>query len=476
MDAQRTEARVAAVIAAHGDVLRRVARRYSATPDDAEDAVQRGLEIYVRRLARVDPATEAAWLKVVVKHEALALRRARRDGQAGAELDLDAHPAPDQRPLEDVLAGRERAGRVAEALRRLKPDEARALLLQADGLSYGEIGERMGWSYTKVNRALTEGRKHFFERYEEIEGGAACEQAAPALAALARGRAGARTMVELRPHLRHCAACRATVRRLHARGRARLGGLVPLPWLHGILHRLAGADVVTGVQHVAAAGGGRMATVSALAALCLGGPDPGSTACGQKDPGRARAPQARQAGEAPLTPAVRAAAPRAAAAATTTTARADPAPPGASPRPVAGRESAPRPAATPAASEFTFEPVGTATSASRRGTARRLAAHRSASAVEARPPAQRPATESPATGEFTLEAPRPALADARTDSAAPLARSGGDQRTVRAVPSPTPASSRSAAATAASAARTVEARHAPSRAAASRASFGFEQP
>src|SRR5688500_18802068 len=113
MEAQRKEARVAAMIGAHGDGLRRVARRYSATADDAEDAVQRGLEIYLRRLARVDPATEAAWLKVVVKHEALALRRARREAEAGDAVDLDAQPAPDQRPLDDVLAGRERAGRVA---------------------------------------------------------------------------------------------------------------------------------------------------------------------------------------------------------------------------------------------------------------------------------------------------------------------------------------------------------------------------
>ena len=66
MEARRTDARVAAMVAAHGEALRRVARSYSASAVDAEDAVQRGLEIYVRRLASVDPATELAWLKVVV--------------------------------------------------------------------------------------------------------------------------------------------------------------------------------------------------------------------------------------------------------------------------------------------------------------------------------------------------------------------------------------------------------------------------
>ena len=122
MEAHRAEARVVAMVDAHGETLRRIARRFSANLDDAEDAVQRGLEIYLRRLGRVDPATEVGWLKVVVKHEALALRRARAEAPAGEPLDPDAEAAPDQRSLDDLLAGRERAGRVAEALRR---DQAR---------------------------------------------------------------------------------------------------------------------------------------------------------------------------------------------------------------------------------------------------------------------------------------------------------------------------------------------------------------
>jgi DNA-directed RNA polymerase specialized sigma24 family protein len=53
---------------------------------------------------------------------------------------------------EDRLASAERSARSAEVLRRLKPDEASALLLKAEGHSYGEIGERYGWTYTKVLR------------------------------------------------------------------------------------------------------------------------------------------------------------------------------------------------------------------------------------------------------------------------------------------------------------------------------------
>src|SRR5688500_11504525 len=60
----------------HRDSLLRLARRYCACPDDAHDAVQRGLEILLRCQHRLRPDTAVAWLHVVVHHEALALTRA----------------------------------------------------------------------------------------------------------------------------------------------------------------------------------------------------------------------------------------------------------------------------------------------------------------------------------------------------------------------------------------------------------------
>src|SRR4051812_40981681 len=213
--------RIAAIVGRHGDLLLRVARGYSLCADDAHDAVQRALEIYMRRVESLDPATELAWLKVVVKHEALAVRRGRA-GVAGEELDLDAVPASAQRSVEERLEASERVERSAEVMRRLKRDEARALMLKAEGLSYNEIGERLGWTYTKVNRCITEGRRRFMKLYAELETGGECERLAPVVAALASGTASAEALLELRPHLRNCAGCRATVRALHA---SRLKGL-----------------------------------------------------------------------------------------------------------------------------------------------------------------------------------------------------------------------------------------------------------
>jgi RNA polymerase sigma factor (sigma-70 family) len=234
------DARVSQVVARYERSLMRVARHWSLCREDALDAYQRALEIYVRRLDSLDPATEIAWLKVVVKHEALAVRRQRGEALPFEEVDLEGHAAETQRPVDELLAARERVKRSAEALRRIKPDEAKALMLKAQGLSYAEIGEALSWTFTKVNRCITEGRARFLRVYAEIEAGEECERFAPTLAALIAGTASADALLDLRPHIRNCATCRATVRELHATRLGRRTALWPLPALLAALRGVAG--------------------------------------------------------------------------------------------------------------------------------------------------------------------------------------------------------------------------------------------
>ena len=137
-------------MARHEPLLLRVARRWSLCADDAQDAYQHALEIYIRRVDSLDPATETAWLKVVIRNEALAIRRTRQDSVSGEEVDFDDRAPVGQRSTEDRFESSERVARSAEIMRRLKPDEATALMLKAEGLSYNEIGSRLGWSYTNV--------------------------------------------------------------------------------------------------------------------------------------------------------------------------------------------------------------------------------------------------------------------------------------------------------------------------------------
>ena len=292
-------ARVESVLANHYPTLMRVARRWSGSADDAEDVVQRALEIYLRRLDHVEPATELAWLRVVVRNEALAVRRSRAESIPVDGDDLATRlPSGDVGVDEQVERG-ERCARSLEALARLKADERTALLLRAEGFSYREIGQRNGWTYTKVNRAITEGRRRFLDVFASIDDGSACEQVAPTLLALVEGNASATDVVELRPHLRHCASCRATVRELQQSRTRRialylpfLAGIAPARWLgavadspadssseqtsaarvaaQGLLHRFHGSDVATGVQ-LTASGGGRGTALAALLSLCIGG-------------------------------------------------------------------------------------------------------------------------------------------------------------------------------------------------------------
>jgi RNA polymerase sigma factor (sigma-70 family) len=268
----------------------RVARQASLCHDDALDAYQRALEIFVRRVETVDPETEVAWLKVVVRHEAMAIRRSRMESVTGDELDLDAFVPAVERSVEDKIASEERVRRSAEALRALKPDEAKALMMKAHGLSYAEIGAQNGWSYTKVNRAVTEGRRHFISAYEGIESGAECERFEPIVQALSAGAATTAQVLQIRPHLRHCTACRATVRELHVSRLRRaslfwpvfvvaepLGRVTTLKHeAAALFHRAQASDLATGTGLAGAGGGGRVATVGAVLGLCLGGASVGT--------------------------------------------------------------------------------------------------------------------------------------------------------------------------------------------------------
>ena len=276
--ADESRARVTEVVARHERTLLRVARQASLCHDDALDAYQRALEIFVRRVDTVERATEVAWLKVVVRHEAMAIRRARVESVAGDELDFDAFMPSVERSVEEKLLSEERVRRSAEALRSLKPDEAKALMMKAHGLSYAEIGERNGWSYTKVNRAVTEGRRRFISTYNGIEAGEECERFEPIVRALSAGSATTAQVLKIRPHLRHCNACRATVRELHVSRLRRVSLFSPVVALAGLkhdiaalLHRAQASDLATGSGLVGAGGGGRIATVGAVLGLCLGG-------------------------------------------------------------------------------------------------------------------------------------------------------------------------------------------------------------
>jgi hypothetical protein len=153
-------------------------------------------------------------LRTVVKHEAMALRSVRLRMVTATEIEFDAREAIHTPGPDEYATALERAHRSLAVLAELKPAQSRALLLQAAGRTYAEIESATGWTHTKVNRALTEGRAEFCARLAALDAGAECERLAPALEALANGTAPLDRRFTLRAHLRACAGCRAHLREL----------------------------------------------------------------------------------------------------------------------------------------------------------------------------------------------------------------------------------------------------------------------
>jgi RNA polymerase sigma factor (sigma-70 family) len=279
------------LIARDGDQLRRTAMRFSLCVEDAEDAYQRALEILLLKAPSDRPRELARWMQTVVKHEALAVRANRRRLLGDPPPSADGFDpiaqiaAPGDEP--DVRAERdEQVARSREALRSLKPAERRALALLAAGYSYAEIGEITGFSQTKVNRCLAEGRGRFRAIVAGSEDGTRCAGLAPLLSAFCDGEAAAGDADTVREHLRACASCRATMRAYRATPAA-VAALAPaLPLsrsllergqdlLNGLYARIPGGGGVaeSGAGQVAVAGGTRGAGAAALAkllAICAG--------------------------------------------------------------------------------------------------------------------------------------------------------------------------------------------------------------
>jgi hypothetical protein len=179
---------------------------------------------------------------------------------------------------------------------------------------------RFSGRFTKVNRCITEGRRAFIARYARLEDGGECERWLPLLSAIADGEATPAQLMEVRPHLRHCGACRATVRELHATS-APLAALFPVALApvaadHGH-ERAAGLfvrlyEAVAGGVHeraasaalklqaaAEAASAGKLAAIAASAAAIAGGGAVVVDGAASSDPGHAQRTVQRRAAPVP---------------------------------------------------------------------------------------------------------------------------------------------------------------------------------
>jgi RNA polymerase sigma factor (sigma-70 family) len=208
----------------HRTLLLASARRVSLCPDDAEDAMQRGLEILLTKAPTTDSRHLLPWARTVIRNEALAIRKTRErtmgrpggtgsdPGRDGGEPDWVAAVPSTRRAIEEEVEGREQVARSREALALLKPQELKALTQLASGMSYAEIQAANGWTRTKVNRCLAEGREKLRSVVRQGEAGERCRSIEPLVSAAADGELDPEAARTVRNHLAVCGRCRAMLR------------------------------------------------------------------------------------------------------------------------------------------------------------------------------------------------------------------------------------------------------------------------
>ncbi|MEA2306991.1 MAG: hypothetical protein QOH43_4271, partial [Solirubrobacteraceae bacterium] len=220
-------------------------------PVRAEDVTQEVFLSALRRMRETDaPIAFGAWLREIARNACIDhFRRARRrpelsyddEGGLGAADRgrlVDAGAAPDA-----AVVQKEALGDLRGAFDELSDTHHQILVLrELEGLSYREIGERLGLGRSQVESTLFRARRRLAEEYEELTTGARCLRVRGIIATAAQGPVGVRDERRLARHVARCAGCRreawaAGVATPPRPARRRIGALLPLP---AFLRRLVG--------------------------------------------------------------------------------------------------------------------------------------------------------------------------------------------------------------------------------------------
>src|SRR5215216_7539737 len=230
----------------------------------AEDVTQEVFVSALRRMRATErPIAFKPWIYEIAKNACIdQFRRSKRaeeislqaeDGFGPADYGrlVGSDPAP-----HDAVAAKQELDNLCGAFGGLSESHHEILVLrELEGLSYKEIGERMGMSRPAVESTLFRARKRLGEEYDELASGARCLRI-QAIIAAGDARVGARDQRTLARHISHCQPCRRLAAQagleiaLPARRRLaeRIAAWLPLP---AFLRPRRGGD-----EAAAAAGGG----------------------------------------------------------------------------------------------------------------------------------------------------------------------------------------------------------------------------
>jgi RNA polymerase sigma factor (sigma-70 family) len=240
------------------------------------------------------PIAFKPWVYEIAKNACIdQFRRSKRteevslqaeDGLAPADYGrlVGSDPAP-----HDAVAAKQELDNLCGAFGGLSDTHHEILVMrELEGLSYREIGDRMGMSRPAVESTLFRARRRLTEEYDELVSGARCLRIQNLITTATATRLGARDSRRLSRHVAYCQPCRreamaagldaAILTHVPLRKRAaqKVAGLLPFP----IFERwLAQAPAVS---DQAASGWAKLATAAAVVVAGVGAAGVGTQVVG----------------------------------------------------------------------------------------------------------------------------------------------------------------------------------------------------
>src|SRR5829696_5650685 len=229
----------------------------------AEDVTQ---EVFVSALRRMreteQPLAFKPWLYQIAKNSCIdAFRRSKRTEEVSYDADDALAPADQSRlvnsgPSPDAaVAAKQELDSLCGAFGGLSETHHEILVLrELEGLSYQEIGRRMGMSRPAVESTLFRARRRLSEEFDDIVSGARCMRIQTIIMTAADTRLGARDTRRLARHLSHCQTCRRealaagldrglfTRPSVRERVASRVASFLPFPVLGNRFRRGGGTD------------------------------------------------------------------------------------------------------------------------------------------------------------------------------------------------------------------------------------------
>jgi RNA polymerase sigma factor (sigma-70 family) len=212
----------------------------------AEDITQDVFMSALRRMRETDRAIAfKPWIYEIAKNACIdQFRRSKRaeevsydadEGLAAADYGrlVTSGPTPDaavdQKLSLDHLCGA--FGGLSETHHEI------LVMRELEGLSYREIGERLGMSRPSVESTLFRARRRLTEEYSELTSGERCRRIQAIIANAATGSLGARDQKRMARHVSYCQPCRRQARLagldssvlVHTPVRAKIAAFLPLP-------------------------------------------------------------------------------------------------------------------------------------------------------------------------------------------------------------------------------------------------------